>query len=338
MPLPVTPSAAAGIGVQIADHPRSELLAKPVPRPAPSDRVVPFTLPEVRRWPAVATEFAPAAALPAEYAGTHVLEIENRAGDGQPCLSRALPAGCRPAPGPGRASVSNSQVPDPFTACPQGKAIPAITRISVPDRSSTATSGVRRCSGCPGRPSRCRAFRPGKFSCASGPTSSEAGRSTSPGIQCAGGGRWGGGVRWSGQTARPDPRFASALARATRTGSWCAGPGKARRARYSDGPCCSARRPRRAALARRAAHLAPSRRNADGFRQPHARGSRATRRRSRCPRQARPAKARNRRRFMGGLKHPLHLPATAAQANVRRLPQVPQKVRYRTPPGGGGSP
>jgi hypothetical protein len=99
MPPPVTPSAAAGIGDQTADHPRPELLAKPVPRPAPSDRVVPFTLPEVRRWPAVATEFAPAAALPAEYAGTHVLEIENRAGEGQPCLSPALPAGCRPAPG-----------------------------------------------------------------------------------------------------------------------------------------------------------------------------------------------------------------------------------------------
>jgi hypothetical protein len=65
-------------------------------------------------------------------------------------------------------------------------------------------------------------------------------------------------VRGSGQKARPDPRFASALARATRTGSWCAGPGKARRARYSDGPCCSARRPRRAALARRAAHCAHS--------------------------------------------------------------------------------
>ena len=61
--------------------------------------MVPFTLPEVRRWPAVATEFAPAAALPAEYAGTHVLEIENRANAGQPCLSPALPAGCRPAPG-----------------------------------------------------------------------------------------------------------------------------------------------------------------------------------------------------------------------------------------------
>jgi hypothetical protein len=44
--------------------------------------VVLFTLPEVRRWPAVDTEFAPAAALPAEYAGTHVLEIENRAGEG----------------------------------------------------------------------------------------------------------------------------------------------------------------------------------------------------------------------------------------------------------------
>jgi hypothetical protein len=33
-------------------------------------------------------------------------------------------------------------------------------------------------------------------------------------------------VRGSGQKARPDPRFASASARATRTGSWCAGPGK----------------------------------------------------------------------------------------------------------------
>ena len=170
------------------------------------------------------------------------------------CITGRLPTSTRP----GRASVSNSQAPDPCTACPQGKAISATTRISVPDRSSRATSGVRRCSGCPGRPSRCRAFRPGKFSCASGPTSSEAGRSTSPGIQCAGGGRWGGGVRGSGQKARPDHRFASASARATRTGSWCAGPGKARRARYSDRPCCSARRPRRPALARRAAHRARS--------------------------------------------------------------------------------
>jgi hypothetical protein len=138
------------------------------------------------------------------------------------------------------------------------------------------------------------------LSCASSPTSSEAGRSTSPGIQCAGGGRWGEGLRGSGQKARPDPRFASASARATRSGSWCAGPGKARRARYSDRPCCNARRPRRPALARRAAHRAPHRRNADGFRQPHARGSSATHPRSSCPRQARPAKARNRRRFMGG--------------------------------------
>ncbi len=54
----------------------------PVPRPPPREPVVPFTLPEIRRWPTVPTEFAPAAALPAEYAGTYALEIENRAGEG----------------------------------------------------------------------------------------------------------------------------------------------------------------------------------------------------------------------------------------------------------------
>lgn len=54
----------------------------PVPKPEPSQPVIPFALADGRPWPAVATEFPAADSPSAEYAGQYALEIENKVGGG----------------------------------------------------------------------------------------------------------------------------------------------------------------------------------------------------------------------------------------------------------------